>query len=467
MIRNLKNISFALLLILSSITSLKGQSLDVQFDYCQFTSSDNLCFVETYLSVDGNSTKFKKTENGNLQSKIEVEFIFSDSNNEIKKVDKYNLLSPLVEDTTNIDFIFLDLQRYTLLVGDYNLKIKIKDLNNPSDNFIDHQQSVKIIEQKGLSDLQLVNSYSPTNTTNILSKNGFDLTPFVSNFYNSSNHELNYYFEYYNTNEKVILRTSIISNESKEAVFDLIQTKWSKNERTIVLSSFPIKELPSNTYSLLVEVINENNEVIESKERVIFKQGYKTELENLSIEKTFASRISNIDTLKKYIQYLYPIENSNESIYSSNQLSYNDLELMQKYFYQFWKTRNVFNPELAWLEYLQKVKKANKEFNNGFIEGFLSDRGRIFLSHGYPSSRVQEYHPQQFKPFEVWHYYKIESERDVRFIFSEVNPNQFRLVYSNKEGEVSDQDWSNKFNSNYYENNNDNNSPWDYFNNPK
>ena len=150
MIRNLKNISFALLLILSSITSLKGQSLDVQFDYCQFTSSDNLCFVETYLSVDGNSTKFKKTENGNLQSKIEVEFIFSDSNNEIKKVDKYNLLSPLVEDTTNIDFIFLDLQRYTLLVGDYNLKIKIKDLNNPSDNFIDHQQSVKIIEQKGL-----------------------------------------------------------------------------------------------------------------------------------------------------------------------------------------------------------------------------------------------------------------------------------------------------------------------------
>ena len=41
------------------------------------------------------------------------------------------------------------------------------------------------------------------------------------------------------------------------------------------------------------------------------------------------------------------------------------------------------------------------------------------------------------------------------------------MVYSNKEGEVSDQDWSNKFNEDYYDNNNDNNSPWDYFNNPK
>lgn len=466
MIRILKNFFFVLVLLFCSNTT-KGQVLDVQFDYCQFTSSDNRSFIETYLSVDGNSTKFKQTEDGNFQSKIEVEFIFYNNNNEIKKVDKYNLLSPIVEDTSNIDFVFLDQQRYTLKIGDYNLKIKIKDLNNPLDNFIEHQQSVKIIEQKGLSDLQLVSSYSPTSTVNILSKNGYDLTPFVSNFYNSSNHELNYYFEYYNTNKKVILRTSIISNETKKAVFDLFQTKWSKKEKTIVLSSFPIKDLPSNTYSLLVEVINENNEVIESKERVIFKQGFKTELENISIEKTFASRINNIDTLKKYIQYLYPIENSSESIYSSNQLSYNDLELMQKYFYQFWKTRNVFNPELAWLEYLQKVKKANKEFNNGFIEGFLSDRGRIFLSHGVPNSRVQEYHPQQFKPFEVWHYYKIGLERDVRFIFSEINPNQYRMVYSNKEGEVSDQDWSNKFNGDYYDNNNDNSSPWDYFNNPK
>ena len=59
------------------------------------------------------------------------------------------------------------------------------------------------------------------------------------------------------------------------------------------------------------------------------------------------------------------------------------------------------------------------------------------------------------------------NERDVKFIFSETNPNQFRLVYSNKEGEVSDQDWSNKFNGDYYDNNKENNSPWDYFNNPQ
>ena len=152
-------------------------------------------------------------------------------------------------------------------------------------------------------------------------------------------------------------------------------------------------------------------------------------------------------------------------MYSQNQIEYNDLKYIQKYFYQFWKKRDSFNPELAWLEYLQKVKKVNSEFNFGFIEGFLTDRGRIFLSYGIPNSRVEEYFPRQFKPFEIWHYYELGSERDVKFIFSEVNPNQFRLVYSNKIGEVSDQDWSNRFNEDYYDN--DNNSPWDYFNNPK
>jgi GWxTD domain-containing protein len=218
---------------------------------------------------------------------------------------------------------------------------------------------------------------------------------------------------------------------------------------------------------LVVEVINEKNEVIEKKERLIFKQGMNPDIQDLKIENTFASKINNIDTLKKYIRYLYPIENSSESVYSNNQLNYDSLHYMQKYFYQFWKSRDIFNPELAWLQYLQQIKKANKEFSSGFIKGFLSDRGRVFLSHGLPNSRSKENHPQQFKPFEFWHYYKIGNERDVKFIFSETTPNQYRMVYSNKEGEVSDQDWSNKFNQDYYDNNNDNNSPWDYFNNPK
>lgn len=458
--------SLCTILLVFCVLSLKSQSLNVQFDYCQFISEDNRPYIETYLSIDGKSTVFKELRNGEYQSEVEIEFIFTNSKKEIKKVDKYNLLSPLIEDTNNIDFVFIDLQRYTLEIDSYLFDIKIKDANNELSK-IKYQQELKIEKQNGLSDIQLIADFKESVQKNILSKNGYDLTPFVSNFYNSSNHFLNYYFEYYDNTKKVVLRTSIVSNDTKKAVNDLFRTKRSEKTKTVVLSSFPIKDIPSSTYSLVVEVIDENNQVIEKKERVIFKQGYDLDTEIVNVENTFASRINNLDTLKKYIQYLYPIESPKESLYSINQLKYDSLEFMQKYFYQFWKKRDVFNPELAWLKYLQKVKTVNSKFNNGFIKGFLTDRGRIFLSHGAPNSRMEEYKPRQFDPFEVWHYYELGSERNVKFIFSEVTPNQFRLVYSNKEGETSDQDWSNKFNENYYDNNNDGNSPWDYFNNPK
>ena len=45
-------------------------------------------------------------------------------------------------------------------------------------------------------------------------------------------------------------------------------------------------------------------------------------------------------------------------------------------------------------------------------------------------------------------------------------PNEYRLVFTNKAGEVSDSDWMDRFESNYYDNENGSRSPWDYFNNP-
>ena len=291
----------------------------------------------------------------------------------------------------------------------------------------------------------------------------------MSNFYNENNHKLNYYFEFYSSqSQKFLLRTSLKSQETNKVVNDLYQTKWSKGTKTAVLASLPIEKLPSNTYKLVVEAINKDNIVVERKERIIFKHGKKLNLNDLEIQNTFADKIKNIDSLKQFIHYLYPIESASESLFSANQLNYDSLKLMQKYFYQFWKKRSVFAPEQAWNEYHKKVKGVNQEFRNGMVKGFLSDRGRVILSYGNPNSRTQEYLPKQFEPFEVWHYYQIGSERDIKFIFSNKNrPNEFRLVYSNKSGEVTDIDWLNRFEENYYDSNGGEKSPWDYFNNPQ
>ena len=102
------------------------------------------------------------------------------------KVDKYNLSSPEIKDTSLIDFVFLDQQRYQLPEGDYTLSLNITD-NNKNNEEIKHEQAISIKSiNNGFSDVQLLESYSQTIEKNILSKGGYDLVPFISNTHNTS-----------------------------------------------------------------------------------------------------------------------------------------------------------------------------------------------------------------------------------------------------------------------------------------
>ena len=161
------------------------------------------------------------------------------------------------------------------------------------------------------------------------------------------------------------------------------------------------------------------------------------------------------------------MQSSLENIQAKN-LDYENVTMLQNYFYRFWNKRDPFNTEQSWLNYYYLVKLVNKEFRNGIVDGYLSDRGRIYLSYGSPNSRSQEIMPKGFQPFEVWHYYNIGSERDVKFIFSNDRmPNEYRLVYTNKFGEINDKDWLNRFEENYYDDFDEGKkSPIDYYTNP-
>ena len=443
-----------------------AQSVNAQFDVGKF-QSENKTYIETYLSIEGNSVNYVLNDNNKFQSSlvITIELISIDSS---ALYDKYNLSSPEIDDTSNVDFVFIDQQRYFLNDGDYQLKLNIKD-NNDSDNTISHQQDLTIKTQNGFSTIQLVDNYSDTKELNILSKSGYDLVPFISNFYNSNNNKITFYYEYYNVSkEAVLLQTKVISQSNNQLINNLALNKKSNSITTPILASFSLKDIPTGTYYLESSAIDKNNKTIHSQKQIFYKVN-KDIVDTISgVDGTFVSRITNKDSLKLFINYLYPIQTTTESIFADNQLNYDDLNMLQNYFYNFWKERSPFDSEFAWINYRNKVKAVNKKFGNGLQKGYLSDRGRIYLSYGQPNSISEEVLPNQFQPFEVWHYYNIGSERDIKFIFSNKNmPNEYRLVYSNKSGEVSDTDWLNRFEENYYDGDDEGKrSPFDYFKNP-
>ena len=103
------------------------------------------------------------------------------------------------------------------------------------------------------------------------------------------------------------------------------------------------------------------------------------------------------------------------------------------------------------------------------MPGYKSDRGRVYLAYGDPNSRQQEYFPRSFDPFEVWHYHHIGTERNLRFVFMDNDRfNDYKLIYSNKQGEINDVYWMNRFqDEKNKENDRDLHSPFDYFETPQ
>ena len=456
---------FTCIYILFFHTFSFAQQIDARFDMALF-QTDNTSYLETYLSVNGKGVKYKTNENGNYQAQLSVSIEFI-QDYKVIKVDKYNLSSPEIKDTSSIDFLFLDQQRYQLTDGNYTLKLNIKDVNSSNEE-INHEQPIEIKTLKnGFSDVQLVESYSKTIEKNMLSKGGYDLVPFISNLYNTANKKISCYFEYYSeSNEETLIQISVISQSTQKIVNNLVKSKKSNSTFFPSLNSFSIEELPTGTYSLKIEAKNRNNEIIHSQERLFYKLN-KDITEEISIEETFITAINDKDTLKQFIEYLKPLQSSLENIQAKN-LDYENVTMLQNYFYRFWNKRDPFNTEQSWLNYYYLVKLVNKEFRNGIVDGYLSDRGRIYLSYGSPNSRSQEIMPKGFQPVEVWHYYNIGSERDVKFIFSNDRmPNEYRLVYTNKFGEINDKDWLNRFEENYYDDFDEGKkSPIDYYTNP-
>ena len=442
-----------------------AQEIDSRFDYAVF-QSENTPYVETYISTNIKGLALIKKPSGKFQAKLNICIQFLEDE-KIVKIDKYSLLSPEIDDTNTRDFVFIDQQVYTLNDGEYTLKLTITD-DNKRINTLNHEQIIAIKTIKnGFSDIQLIESYNQTNKKSIINKGGYDLIPFISNLYNSENNKLKCYFEYYSENKSsILLQVSIVSSDKEKVINNLIKSKKINSKFYTSLNTFSIENLPSGTYFLKLEARDKNNVLLHKKFRKFYNLNKDIPFDN-QLSEFFLDKSKNKDTLKKYIEYLYPIQSPSESIQAKN-LDYDNLEMLQKYFYNFWQNKNPFNSKESWMNYLKQIKMVNKKFSNGIKQGFLSDRGRIYLSYGSPNSRIEEYLPRSFQPFEIWHYYYLDNERDVKFIFSNDRmPNEFRLVYTNKSGEINDKDWLNRFEDNYYKNiNEDIKSPFDYYINP-
>ncbi|MBK5286154.1 MAG: GWxTD domain-containing protein [Bacteroidia bacterium] len=286
---------------------------------------------------------------------------------------------------------------------------------------------------------------------NNFSKNGYELIPFIGNFYAPSAKTLGFYVEFYNTDKVLgdnpwLIYYYVSRYNRKEIVSDL--TGFARQQPAVLkgyLAQIPLGTLASGNYELTVEAKSKTNEVLATKK--IFFQRSNTEDENqiqdVNIASTFVSAYNNKDSLKEYLNCLYPIAATSEQQFIDNQVAIADLNQMQNFFYRFWSKRNNADPEKEWLLYLEEVRKVNANYGTRIQKGYKTDRGRVYLQYGPPNSITQYNNEPNAYPYEIWHYYKLNNQSNRKFVFYNKNTstNDYALLHSDASGEVYEARW--------------------------
>lgn len=445
---------FISVFVLLSLTG-SSQNLRAYLSYSIFNTPANEPYVETYLTVNGKSVNYAKLDDGSYQGTIDVQILFKISDS-IVNYAKYDLSGPIVKDTLKKNVNFIDVQRYALPNGEYNVEITLKDKNSDQKEITSYDKfTIEFPDDSmAFSDIELLSSYEKTDEKGILEKNGYELTPYVFNYYPQPISALSFYSELYNSKTELgdapFLLTSYLRPFEVDKKLDQYYHRKRVNPEpaVVLLSSFDISELPSGNYLLVLEARGSTNELLASNETFFqrYNPGAQFNISNLLVlntQNTFAGKIGSRDTLETYIKYLSTISTDIERMYAESLLKTADDDDLRKYFLNFWIERDKLNPEMAWNEYLLRVKQANANFKSISLEGYQTDRGRVYLQYGQPNVISEQYFEPAAYPYEIWHFYQLGDQRNKKFVFytHDLVTNDFQLIHSNAVGELSNYRW--------------------------
>lgn len=452
---------YFLILLVTLFYKSVFSTITVYFNYGVFNTSNNKPYLETYLTISGNSVKFSPVAGG-LQANVNISWkIFKGS--EVVKSSNYNLLSPIITDSLQSPS-FIDNQRFSLENGQYNLELIITDNAYP-DKKTTYAQKINISFNRDKkiynSDIQILESYKKSTTQSQLTKSGYDLIPYNINYFPKKQNSLKFYMESYNLDTLIGKGTKFVyfyyieNNENLEKQFGFSGfQKQAANRINPLLAQFDITQLPSGNYNLVIEVKDSLNKVQSQKKWFFQRQSDAINIAHNNDIRTiedFFNSIQNTDSLKQFIECLWPVSSTKEREWQQIQIKNKEPNLMRGFLVDYWKTQagDTANSLQLWYSYYKEVLETNALLKCGKQKGYYTDRGRVYLQYGKPDQRNQVNSEPNTYPYEIWQYYRIYDRATKRFFTNKkfvfanfaIADDCYQLIHSDVKGEKYDERW--------------------------
>ena len=474
----MKKTLFLLVLTSCFLLPASAHGLSALFGYSTFyLPEEGRPYVETYLDFDASTLQFAATSDGTYRATVEVTLVVRQGDS-VAYVKKYDLSSPTIAIPEQRNFTFLDLQRFYLGNGIYDLELTLRDKVSGAKPTVYNDKLVVYYAQgkPSLSSVQLMSKVSPTETENILSRAGMDMLPYVNDFMPATVTSLRPYFEIYNLDKEPLtefdVRCRIVKKETGFQVpgFESIRRHKIIGQTIPVLQEIDISELPSGNYELVVEVKTTGGETMLSS-RVGFQRS-NPRIEEPIIEVGFAGLITDENQLNYYLKALYPISNEHQKRIVEGLVEKSDLLAKQMYLYEFWTDRSGLQAAADWEQYRKWLEYVDEHFSYPQTPGYRTDRGRVYLQYGPPDhirdeknfvgalrviSRTSSHimisreGPDSrghiyYLPYQLWRYNRLEGDEPNRvFLFwDEMRSGFYKLLNSNARGEQLDPYWEHR-----------------------
>lgn len=427
-----------------------GFGLDASVSYAIFQSPET-SYIEVYLHLAGKSVTFNETPDSSFQAATEVVILFQQDST-IVKYDKFVLNSPISKKP--IDFI--DLKRYALNPGQYDLIVAVRDMSAPENRSdfstqLDIQFNADNLHQ---SDLQLLASFDKAEDVTPFTKVGYNLEPLPYNFYGRRASTLIFYNELYGADQFIgddfLVSYSIERLINGESSTVMIGHKRQKPKAIIpLLMQMDISKLESGNYSLVVEVRDRNQTLLNRKSVFFQRSNPYLDYENintdsLDLKEEFVQKLSK-EQLEYSLRALTPHLPQEDVAMVNSFIQEGKLDAQRLYLFNFWVRENATGAAYAYEKYMEVVGAIDKLFESGFRHGFETDRGYVYLKYGQPDDIQHQEEEPSAPPYEIWSYYEFPATRqnNVKFIFynPSLAPGDYVLLHSTAIGELNNPQW--------------------------
>ena len=420
---------------------------------------DSVALVEFNFSLNRNELQFFRPDDNdvNLYARVFAQVdIMDQSGFAFDSAMTYFSVMVANREEANIQDIRI-FNKLSLFIkpGNYTARLTIIDAvsKNTAEQFFDRIHVRPIVKDKlCVSDLNLAYSIErvkdSTHVNIRLVRNGLHIVPNPNGIFSEEDTIVYLYGELYNLENPEetngTYKTSFIILDENGAVFSHLGSKQTEKpgNSAVIAESFDINGWPVGLYRLKVVAIDMesgNSDSALVTFRIISKKALLAAVSDRQFKDPYDTL--SLEAKVNLVAYL---------LTPQQQLTMNTLSDIGKdnFLLQFWKENDV-NPSTTRienrLELIERYNYSNLKFstNPDKSNGWHSDRGRIYMTYGPWDERTEVPAPRTGDPFDIW-YYRFMGEGK-HFVFEDWSGTlEYRLVHSNVDGEIYNQEWKDK-----------------------